>query len=300
MQILLEGTVIILDFTKIENKEKLNSSFIKIDLQKYNFFKRLIFLKNYTVFFIPIILYLSFFSTEKLISSYFNIYRNEILLSPSLSHVLGTDYFGNDMLYILTKACKNSLIIGYIASLSALSLGVIMGFLSTLNRILDYYITVLIDVFNSMPSIIFLIFLQSFLKSNNIYIIALLIGLTMFTSYAKVSRNKIIEVKNKDFYKASLLMGANKLYLFKKHIYPYLKTQLMYIFAFNVGKAILLESSLSFFGFGILIQEYSLGSLLIDAKKSVFENKWWTFLFPGLSIIFLVYTMKYFAQKSEK
>ncbi|WXR60654.1 ABC transporter permease [Peptostreptococcaceae bacterium AGR-M142] len=289
-----------MDFTKIDNKENLKTSFIKIDFKKHDFLKKLNFLKKSMVFFIPIVLYILFFFTEKLVISYFNVYKNEILLSPSLNHILGTDYFGKDMFYILIKACKNSLLIGYIASMSALLIGVAMGFLSSLNKILNYYITILIDVFNSIPSIIFLIFLQSFLKSNNIYIIALLIGLTMFTSYAKVSRNKIIEIKNKDFYRASFLMGANKLYLFKKHIYPYLKTQIMYIFAFNVGKAILLESSLSFFGFGISIQEYSLGSLLIDAKKSVFENKWWTFLFPGLSIIFLVYIMKFFAQKSEE
>lgn len=292
--------MIILDFTKINNEPKIKSKLINMDFNEVKLLKKSKILNKYMVFFIPIILYTLFFFIEKLILLYFNVYKNDILLSPSLKHLLGTNYFGKDMLFVLIKACKNSLFIGYIASMSALIIGILIGFLSTVNKALDYYISILIDVFNSIPSIIFLIFLQSFLKSNSLYIIALLIGITMFTSYAKVSRNKIIEMKNKDFYKASLLMGANKVHLFKKHIYPYLKTQIMYIFAFNVGKAILLESSLSFFGFGILIQEYSLGSLLIDAKKSVFENKWWTFLFPGLSIIFLVYTMKFFAQKSEK
>jgi peptide/nickel transport system permease protein len=210
------------------------------------------------------------------------------LAAPSWSHPLGTDQIGRDQLARVIAGGQASLLIGFAASLIAVSLGLVYGLAAGLGpRSLDAPLMRLLDSLLAVPTIVILLFLAALATLSN-PILVLLLGLTSWPRTARVVRNETLAARVRDFVTASRQFGGGTLWVARTHILrtilPILVVNLVFLAADNV----LALSFLSFLGLGVQPPTPSWGNLLYDGMQNIFSNDWWMIYPPGLMIFLTV------------
>jgi len=151
---------------------------------------------------------------------------------------------------------------------------------------IDLITTKIIEVLNSIPTLfIILAFLAIFTKPSiwNVIIIISIIG---WPKFARLVRAEILQIKNIEYIESAKSIGLSDFQIILKHALPNAITSVISITAFAISGAILLESTLSFLGLGIPLDQVSWGSMLADARVNF--SSWWLALFPGLAIFFVL------------
>nr|AOE12053.1 oligopeptide transport system permease protein OppC [uncultured bacterium]CCF99475.1 ABC transporter permease protein [uncultured Flavobacteriia bacterium] len=151
---------------------------------------------------------------------------------------------------------------------------------------IDLITTKIIEVLNSIPTLfIILAFLAIFTKPSiwNVIIIISIIG---WPKFARLVRAEILQIKNIAYIESAKSIGLSDFQIILKHALPNAITSVISITAFAISGAILLESTLSFLGLGIPLDQVSWGSMLADARVNF--SSWWLALFPGLAIFFVL------------
>ncbi len=151
---------------------------------------------------------------------------------------------------------------------------------------IDLITTKIIEVLNSIPTLfIILAFLAIFTKPSiwNVIIIISIIG---WPKFARLVRAEILQIKNLEYIESAKSIGLSDFQIIFKHALPNAITSVISITAFAISGAILLESTLSFLGLGIPLDQVSWGSMLADARVNF--SSWWLALFPGLAIFFVL------------
>lgn len=218
--------------------------------------------------------------------SAFELNPNEILSSPSFSHLLGTDRLGRDVLARVLLGGQTSLIIGLLSASIASFIGLFIGITAGYFKgTIDKSIVVLIDLFLTFPTFFLLLALVSYIQASAIVLIVV-ISITGWMSMARLIRSESFAISNKPFIKILKLANVSNTKIIFKYFAPLLAPIFLISFTFGVGGAILAESGLSFLGLGINPPDMSWGSLLSDGK-AVIDIAWWVSFFPGL-FIFLV------------
>ena len=118
--------------------------------------------------------------------------------------------------------------------------------------------------------------------------ISLVIGLTSWTGIAKVVRTEVKQLRNSEYVIASKCMGGNFFHILGKHLAPNFASSIMFMVVLNIRSAIIAESTLSFMGIGLPLEQISWGSMLSNADKALMTRSWWIILIPG---VFLVVTL---------
>lgn len=239
------------------------------------------------LFILPLILLCILAISAPLIAPYPINFINlaEVKLPPSSLHLMGTDLLGRDVLTNLLYSLQNSLLISLFASF--LSLVFALLFVSIAHLWAYTFFMRILDMFLAIPSLILIMFFQSFLQGN-IATISVLIALSNWVYAAKILENTFSTTKNLDFYTCSLVLGASKYKALLTEILPSCKNLIFILFILNIAHSIGHESILSFFGLGVPVGEFSLGVLLSDAGKGVFLGAWWLILFPALTLLLLI------------
>ncbi len=150
---------------------------------------------------------------------------------------------------------------------------------------LDILLGRLMEIMDSLPLLFIIITLSALVKPNFINVI-LLIGLTAWVGIARLSRAEVLKLKELNFIESQRAMGLSHLAILFKHLIPNVLPALMVTIAFAVSAAILIESTLSFLGFGIGHESASWGSIIASARH--YPQAWWLIIFPGLAIFFTV------------
>ena len=151
---------------------------------------------------------------------------------------------------------------------------------------IDLITTKIIEVLNSIPTLfIILAFLAIFTKPSiwNVIIIISIIG---WPKFARLVRAEILQIKNLEYIESAKSIGLSDFQIIFKHALPNAITSVISITAFAISGSILLESTLSFLGLGIPLDQVSWGSMLADARVNF--SSWWLALFPGLAIFFVL------------
>ena len=151
---------------------------------------------------------------------------------------------------------------------------------------IDLITTKIIEVLNSIPTLfIILAFLAIFTKPSiwNVIIIISIIG---WPKFARLVRAEILQIKNIEYIESAKSIGLSDFQIILKHALPNAITSVISITAFAISGAILLESTLSFLGLGIPLDQVSWGSMLADARVNF--SSWWLALFPGVAIFFVL------------
>ena len=175
---------------------------------------------------------------------------------------LGTDRYGRCMLSRLLLGFRVSLGVGVLAVAVSLSLGLFLGLVSAyFGGRVDDLVMLLINTVWSIPTLL-LVFAVVMALGRGIGIIFLAVGLTMWVEVARVVRGQVMQLRSMPFIEAAQSMGLGSWRVVFRHILPNLLGPVLVLTAGNFATAILLESGLSYLGFGVQPPAPSWGSLL--------------------------------------
>jgi len=193
--------------------------------------------------------------------SAFDQNANAVLLSPSLDHIAGTDSLGRDLFARLLSATRVSLIISFLSSIIALTIGVIWGMTAGLSgKWLDGVLMRIVDVLYSIPDLLVFILLGLFFGRDMWGLVLALCSLS-WLSIARISRAECIKYKEQDFVVGAQAMGLRPFTIAFKHILPQMREALIISVIFKIPFLIALESTLSFIGLGLQPPHASFGTL---------------------------------------
>ena len=204
-----------------------------------------------------------------------------ILASPSVSHWLGTDEIGRDILSRIIYGARISLSVALAAVGVACGLGIPIGVFAvfTGNRIENTMMRI-IDVFVSLPEIFVAIFVLSFL-GNSLPTLILTIGLLYFPQFAKVAHSMARSIKTRDYVLAAVSLGAGPMRIIWREIMPNMWSVIIVQISFTFSFAMLLEAGLSFLGLGVMPPMPSWGQMVGRLKDYLFNNPW-PVVFPSI------------------
>jgi peptide/nickel transport system permease protein len=213
---------------------------------------------------------------------------DDILLPPSRKHLLGTDDQGRDILARIIYGTRISLSVGIVAVSIYTIIGIILGIIAGyFGGIVDMIISRLIEVMMCFPVFFLILTVLAFLGPS-IYNIMLVIGLTGWTGIARIIRGEVLRFRNQEFVLSARAIGSNNLYIMSRHILPNAIPPVLVSVSFGIASAILVESSLSFLGFGVQPPTPSWGSILAQSRDYM-DIAWWLTIFPG-AMIFITIT----------
>jgi peptide/nickel transport system permease protein len=206
--------------------------------------------------------------------------------------LLGADELGRDVLSRLLHAGRVSLSVGLVTALIAVLVGSILGGVAGFyGGAADASIMRLADVLLSMPAIFLLLALSAFLRPSAASI-TLIIGLTSWMSVARLVRGQILSLKEQEFVIAARAIGANDRRLIFRQLLPNAVPPVLVAATLTVAMAILLESSLSYLGYGIQPPTASWGNMLNNAQTYVLYAPW-VAVYPGLMITVTVLSFNF-------
>ncbi len=205
----------------------------------------------------------------------------------SADRLLGADDLGRDVLSRLMYAGRISLSVGIAAMLVTLVVGFAIGaFGAYLGGWIDVALMRLTDVMLCFPSVFLLLFVAAFVTPS-LGSMALMIGLTCWMEIARIVHAQILALKSADFIAAAELAGAPAWRIVVRQILPNTLAPILVAATLNTANAILLESYISFLGYGIQPPQASWGNMLTNAQSD-FQVDAWLAVFPGLAITLAV------------
>lgn len=209
--------------------------------------------------------------------------------APCKEFLFGTDTLGRDIFSMIWYGGRISLFIGMVSTVISTVIAVVIGSLSGLApKWLDTLIMRFTEIFLSIPSLLLVVLIQAILGTANVLSLSLVIGITSWTSIAKVVRTEVLKLRASEFVVASRTMGGGFFHILRKHLVPNFFSSIMFMVVMNVRSAIVTESTLSFMGIGLPIEIISWGSMLSLSEKALLSGYWWIIIIPG---VFLVATL---------
>ncbi|MFT6399100.1 MAG: ABC-type dipeptide/oligopeptide/nickel transport system permease subunit [Bradymonadia bacterium] len=170
---------------------------------------------------------------------------------PGIFHVLGIDSAGRDNFVRLVYGTRVSLSVGVIAVSIYITIGVVMGSLAGyFGGMVDIVIQRIIEIFLCFPGFFLILTVIGFLEQPSLVWIMVIIGFIGWTSPARLVRGEFLRLKNIDFVAAAQACGLSNKRIIFRHILPNALGPVLVNATFGIASAILLESSLSFLGFG--------------------------------------------------
>ncbi len=210
------------------------------------------------------------------------------LSPPNLTHLSGTDELGRDVLSQLIHGSRVSLLVGFVAVAIYVFIGMILGALAGFyGGWVDIVIQRLIEVMITFPRMFLIITIVAVVQTQSIVNIMIILGLTGWTGVARFTRGEFLKVKNEDYVTAAKALGYSDFRIIFRHVLPNTLTPVLVTATFGVAAAILIESGLSFLGFGAPPEQATWGSLLSSARDML-PSGWWLTTFPGLAIFITV------------
>jgi peptide/nickel transport system permease protein len=205
---------------------------------------------------------------------------------PTLSHWFGTNDIGQDLYAETLVGLQKSLVIGLIVGpLAALIAGFVGATAGYLGGIWDRVIVWTIDLLLVLPGFYLLVLLSPVFRSLSWVALVIFLALFGWMVLARVIRGQTMSLREREYVKAARFMGVSGFNIIRRHILPNVASLLIIDATLGIGAAILSETTLSFFGFGVQPPDVSLGTLLA-AGSSAAVTRPWLFLFPaGILVI---------------
>jgi peptide/nickel transport system permease protein len=207
--------------------------------------------------------------------------------APSFTHLFGTDELGRDVFTRTLFGTRVSLVIGLLAAAVAAAVGVTVGALSGYARgWTDTVLMRMTDAMLSVPTLPLLMIAAAILEPS-VAVLILLIGLAGWMETARIVRAEFLSLTERPYVEAARALGAPPGRIVIRHLLPGAAPAAAVAATLAVGRAILLESAMSFFGVGIQPPQPSLGNMLYQAQTSMSTEPWLA-VFPGVFIFLTV------------
>jgi peptide/nickel transport system permease protein len=214
---------------------------------------------------------------------------DQILLSPSSQHLLGTDAVGRDVLSRVIYGSQNSLMVGVvalgIASVIGMSIGLLAGYFGGwVNMILMR----IIDAMMCFPMILLALVIAAVL-GGGLTNIMLALGFALIPGYARLMCAQVLSVNETDYILAEHSQGAGNLRIMLRHVFPNCLPPLIVLVTMQLGATILAEAGLSFLGVGIQAPAASWGGMVNEGRQYLITNPILSFA-PGLALMLTVFS----------
>jgi oligopeptide transport system permease protein len=207
-------------------------------------------------------------------------------------HIFGTDDLGRDLLVRLMWGCRVSLLIGTVASVVSVVIGVLWGAAAGYagGRV-DAFMMRTVDILYSVPFIPFVIVLVV-IFGRNLFLIFVAIGAVSWLDIARIVRGQTLSLRNKEFIEAARASGVRAPTIVVRHIVPNLLGIVVIYATLTVPSVILFEAFLSFLGLGVQAPMTSLGVLVSDGASQLQSSPYLLFI-PALFLASIVYSLNF-------
>ena len=210
----------------------------------------------------------------------------------SLKHISGTDQAGRDVFSRMIYGSRVSLAVGFGATLLSLFLGTLAGLVcGYCGGKMDLLLMRFVEIVICFPTFLLLLILMTILldygSRQSILLVILVLGLTSWTSLARLIRGETLKQRKMAYIQSCECMGLPVSKILFRHLLPNVSGPIFVTFSFEVAGAVLAESSLSFLGFGVQDPTASWGELLRQAYPDPLSY-FHLMLYPGLAIFLTV------------
>jgi len=206
---------------------------------------------------------------------------------PSLSHLLGTDDFGRDLLSRIIRGARISFVVGVLSVAISVLIGIVIGSIAGFyGGVIDLILTTIADLTWSMPAILIALLLVAIIGAG-LESVIVAIGLSYWAQYARLIRGQILSLKSAVYIEATKSMGASDFVILFKHLLPNSISPVIVAATIGVGNAIVLEATLGFLGMGAQPPTPSWGAMMSNGTAYLFISPW-MIIFPGLAMMVTV------------
>lgn len=212
------------------------------------------------------------------------------LAKPSLEHPLGTDDNGRDALARLIHGTRTIVAVAFGSTALYLAVAILLGAVAGyFGGFVDKAALRLIETFSAFPSFFLILGIQGLIGVTSLAQLVLVIGLTRWTDVARVTRAEVLRLVHEDYVLAAKALGMSSSRILRRHILPGAVGPVLVAANFGAAGAILIESTLSFLGFGAPSTSPSWGQLITDAFYA--DTGPWLLLVPGSLLVITVLTV---------
>jgi ABC-type dipeptide/oligopeptide/nickel transport system permease subunit len=211
---------------------------------------------------------------------------------PSLNHPFGTDSAGKDQFAQVLRGTQISLQIAVLVALFSTLVGTIWGAVAGyFGGVTDTIMMRISDLILTLPLLaVAAVLAQNF--GGSWWLISLVIAGLYWAYVSRVARGVVLSLREKEFIEAAKALGASDARIILRHLVPNALGAIIVNATILVALAILLETSLSYLGFGVRPPDTSLGILVSEAQTAL-TTRPWLFYFPGLFIILIALTINF-------
>jgi peptide/nickel transport system permease protein len=255
--------------------------------------------------FIIALLYVLFVIVSAIFPAWFSsgqpyaTYPTDVMQSPSLHHLFGTDNIGRDLwtrvLYGSALTIKATLLAIAIGLVAGLGLGIVSGFYGGW---LDALIMRIVDTLLAIPALLFALAIITSVGYGTIPV-ALAVGLGVIPGFARTTRAEVLRVKTQPFVEAARASGASWTRVLLRHILPNSWGPVAVLAVLDAGVVIIAIASLSFLGFGAPPPASEWGTLISNGRDYLVTS-WWLSLLPGLFVALLVLSLNHISKTLQE
>jgi len=215
------------------------------------------------------------------------IHLDKRFLPPNREFLLGTDEFGRDILSRLIYGARIAFIVSITTVIIAMCIGIFIGAITGYySGKVDLIIMRFVDIVTSFPSIILALGIMAVL-GRGIDKLILVLPLMYWTGYTRIVRSLVLSIRKMDYIEASKIFGASNLNIIFRHVLVNVFPPCIVIATFQLGTAILTETSFSFLGLGINPPTPSWGNMLTNSRAYILKAPYLA-VFPGLAITIVI------------
>lgn len=214
------------------------------------------------------------------------------LWAGDVSHPLGTDFLGRDLLSRAIHASRLTLVISGSAVLIATLIGIVLGMAAGFYRSwVDEVISWLVDVQLAFPVIALAVAIVAIVKGGLVTLVVVL-AVTSWSTMARVVRAQTLGARQEPYVEAARALGVPTAGILRRHILPNVLSPLLAVATYEVSRLVLTESALSFLGLGVSPPAVTWGGMIGDGRNFIYDA-WWTAAVPGLMIAVLVFALNF-------
>jgi len=207
---------------------------------------------------------------------------------PTLTAPLGYDNLGTNTFARLMKGLQTSLFIGLAAVTVIVVIGITVGSIAGFfGGWVDNALMRFVDIVLSIPTFFLIVMLVAFWGTGNVWVIIIAIGLTGWTTAARLVRAEFLSLREADFVQAARALGASDRRIVTRHMIPSALAPVVVAATLGIADSVVVEASLSFLGFGINPPEASLGNMLTGAQNYFYRNPLLAW-YPGVTLVLVV------------